>query len=276
VADAYALGALAVLADARAALEELAALAGGAPAPRPDVAAAVERWHGAVERDVAPSEGERMTQGQVYRVLNRACRAGDWVVAAAGSPPGDLLKLWEVAPGSSAHIEFAFSCMGHELPAALGIRLADPGAGEVFAVIGDGTYLMAPTELVTAAQEGLNVTIVVLVNQGYQSIHALQRATLGRGFGNEFGVRVDYAANALSLGAAAWDAASVEQLEAALAAAREHDGPALIACEVEPRRMVLGSGAWWDLGVVEASADRQTLELAAAHARGAEGQRFYG
>jgi 3D-(3,5/4)-trihydroxycyclohexane-1,2-dione acylhydrolase (decyclizing) len=154
--------------------------------------------------------------------------------------------------------------------------MADPSAGEVLAVIGDGTYLMAPTELVTAAQEGLKVTVVVLVNQGYQSIHALQRATIGRSFGNEFGVRVDYAANARSLGTAAWDVSSPEQLEAALAAAREHPGPALIACAVEPRRMLLGSGAWWDLGVVEASPDQQTRELAAAHASGAEAQRFFG
>jgi 3D-(3,5/4)-trihydroxycyclohexane-1,2-dione acylhydrolase (decyclizing) len=275
VGDAHAIGALPVLADARAALEALTAEA-DAPAARPDVAAATERWNAAVERDLAPVEGERMTQGHVYRALNRACRAGDWVVAAAGSPPGDLLKLWEVPSGSSAHIEFAFSCMGHELPAALGIRMAEPDAGEVFAVIGDGTYLMAPTELVTAAQEGLKVTVVVLVNQGYQSIHALQRATIGRGFGNEFGVRVDYAANARSLGAAAWAVATVEQLAAALTAAREHPGPALIACEVEPRRTLLSAGAWWDLGVPGTSPDPQTRELAAAHARGAERQRYYG
>jgi 3D-(3,5/4)-trihydroxycyclohexane-1,2-dione acylhydrolase (decyclizing) len=89
-------------------------------------------------------------------------------------------------------------------------------------------------------------------------------------------VRVDYAANARSLGAAAWHAATVEQLDGALDAAREHPGPAVIACDVEPRRTLLGSGAWWDLGVPEVSPDPQIRELAAAHARGAEGQRFYG
>jgi 3D-(3,5/4)-trihydroxycyclohexane-1,2-dione acylhydrolase (decyclizing) len=129
---------------------------------------------------------------------------------------------------------------------------------------------------VTAAQEQLKVTVVVLVNGGYRSIESLQRATLGRGFGNEFGVPVDYAANARSLGAAAWNATSVEQFAAALAAAREHPGPALIACEVEPRRTVLSAGAWWDLGVPEVSPDPQIRELAAAHARAGEGQRFYG
>jgi 3D-(3,5/4)-trihydroxycyclohexane-1,2-dione acylhydrolase (decyclizing) len=273
--DAHALAALPVIADARLALDALAAELEPAP-PRPEIAAAVERWHAAVARDLAPVDGERMTQGAVYRTLNAACRPGDWVVAAAGSPPGDLLKLWEVPPGSSAHIEFAFSCMGHELPAALGIRLADSAAGEIFAVIGDGTYLMAPGELVTAVQEQLKVTVVVLVNGGYRSIEALQRATLGRAFGNEFGVGVDYAANARSFGAAAWHAKTVAALEDALAAAREHPGPALIACAVEPRRTVLGSGAWWDLGVAQVSEDPQIRELAAAHARAGEGQRFYG
>jgi 3D-(3,5/4)-trihydroxycyclohexane-1,2-dione acylhydrolase (decyclizing) len=275
-ADAHALGALALVADARAALEALADELGEAREPRPDVDAATERWRSAVERDLAPVDGEKMTQGHVYRTLNAACRAGDWVVAAAGSPPGDLLKLWDVPAGSSTHIEFAFSCMGHELPAALGIRMAEPDAGEIFAVIGDGTYLMAPTELVTAVQERLKLTVVVLVNGGFQSIHALQRATVGRSFGNEFGVPVDYAANARSLGCAAWEAGTVDELATALEAARAHPGPALIACDVEPRRMLLGSGAWWDLGVPEASADPRTRELAAAHARGAERQRFYG
>jgi 3D-(3,5/4)-trihydroxycyclohexane-1,2-dione acylhydrolase (decyclizing) len=274
-ADAHALGALPVVADARAALDALAAEL--APAPlRPAVAAAKERWRAAIDEDVAP--GGPMTQGHVYRTLNAACRPGDWVVAAAGSPPGDLLKLWETPPGSSAHIEFAFSCMGHELPAALGIRMAEPAAGEIFAVIGDGTYLMAPSEIVTAVQERLKVTVVVLVNGGYRSIEGLQLATLGRSFGNEFGVDVDYAANARSLGAAAWHVASVEELEDALDAARDLSPPTpgLIACAVEPQRALLGSGAWWDLGIPEVSSDPQVRELAAAHARAGEGQRFYG
>jgi 3D-(3,5/4)-trihydroxycyclohexane-1,2-dione acylhydrolase (decyclizing) len=283
--DAHTMGAQPLVADARAALEALTRELDGASVSAPyaaEVAGAVARWRAAVERDLAPREGERMSQGQVYRALNRACGPGDWLVAAAGSPPGDLLKLWEPPAGSFAHIEFAFSCMGHELPAGLGIRLAAPDAGEVFVVIGDGTYLMAPTELVTAVQEQLPVTVIVLVNGGYQSIHALQRSTLGRGFGVEFldrdgaEVEVDYVGNARSLGCAAWRADTVERLESALEAARAHPGPALIACEVEPRRMLLGSGAWWDLGVPQLSADPQTRELAAAHARGAEGQRFYG
>jgi 3D-(3,5/4)-trihydroxycyclohexane-1,2-dione acylhydrolase (decyclizing) len=265
-ADARHLGAIPVVADARAALEALSrALDGWRPPPN-DAGGARRRWDAAVARDLA---GEPLSQGQVVRALNRTARAGDWVVAAAGSPPGDLLKLWEVPPGASAHLEFGFSCMGHELPAGIGIRLAQPDAGEIVVVIGDGTFLMSPTELVTAVQERLKVTVLVLVNGGYQSIHSLQLGTVGASFGNEFRARtreggapdgelvdIGYAALARALGCGAWRADTLEELDRALDEARAAEGPALIECHVAPRRMVLGSGAWWDVGVGEPGAQR--------------------
>jgi 3D-(3,5/4)-trihydroxycyclohexane-1,2-dione acylhydrolase (decyclizing) len=272
-ADARQLGGLPLVADARVALEALDAALGGRRAPAAHeeaVRAAQARWRDAVAADLAPRDGERMSQGQVLAALNASFGAGDWVVAAAGSPPGDLLKLWQPPPGSFTHIEFAFSCMGHEIPAALGIRLADPDAGEVVAVIGDGTYLMAPTELVTAVERELKITIVLLVNCGHQSIHALQRSVLGAGFGTEWRAVVDYAANARSLGCEAWTAASPDELASALREARAQPRPGVIVCPVEPHRMLLGSGAWWDLGVPE------TSERALAHREGAARQRFHG
>jgi 3D-(3,5/4)-trihydroxycyclohexane-1,2-dione acylhydrolase (decyclizing) len=278
-ADAHRLGAAPLVCDARAGLEALAAALAGhrtAPAFREEVAAARRRWDDALAADLAPRAGERMSQAQALRAVNQAARPGDWVVAAAGSPPGDLLRLWSCPPGSSAHLEFGFSCMGHELPAGLGIRMADPGAREVFVVIGDGTYLMAPTELATAVAERLKVTVVVLVNGGYRSIEALQQATVGDGLGTQFRSEVDYAANAESLGCRAWEADTVEALRAALAEARAHDGPALIACRVEPRRLLTGSGAWWDLGVAEVSGREEVRRRAAEHAAGQARQRYLG
>jgi 3D-(3,5/4)-trihydroxycyclohexane-1,2-dione acylhydrolase (decyclizing) len=272
-ADARALGALPVVADARVALDALDRALDGWRAPDAHVRSVGEarrRWEEAVEADLAPRLGERMSQGQVLRALNAAARPGDWVVAAAGSPPGDLLKLWEVPSGADAHIEFGFSCMGHELPAGIGIRLARPDAGEVVVVIGDGTFLLSPTELVTAIQERAKVTVLVLVNSGFQSIHSLQLATVGSSFGNEFRIRdaetgapagrvvdVDYACLARALGCAALRADTLDELDAALERAREEAGPVLIECHVEPRRMVLGSGAWWDVGVAEPGAAEQ-------------------
>jgi 3D-(3,5/4)-trihydroxycyclohexane-1,2-dione acylhydrolase (decyclizing) len=193
-----------------------------------------------------------------------------------------------VPAGASAHIEFGFSCMGHELPAGIGIRLADPGAGQVLVIIGDGTFLLSPTELVTAVQERAPVVTVVFVNHGYQSIHTLQLGTVGRSFGNEFRVRsdgsgapdaeyvaVDYAGIARSLGCRAWRAETLDELRAAIAGARAAGGPALIECRVEPRRMLLGSGAWWDLGVAQEAEDQVTRDLASAHAAGAAAQRYF-
>jgi 3D-(3,5/4)-trihydroxycyclohexane-1,2-dione acylhydrolase (decyclizing) len=196
-------------------------------------------------------------------------------VAPAAPPPGDLLKLWRCPPGSSAHLEFAFSCMGHEIPAGLGIRLADPAAGEVLVVIGDGTYLMAPTELVTAAQERLKVTVVVLVNGGFQSIHQLQRASVGRSFGTEFRDDVDYAANAESLGCAAFRARTAADLEEALDAARAEARPCVVECHVDPVPAP-ASGAWWDLGVPEASGDDEAMRAAERQRSGAARRRHYG
>jgi 3D-(3,5/4)-trihydroxycyclohexane-1,2-dione acylhydrolase (decyclizing) len=173
--------------------------------------------------------------------------------------------------------------MGHEIPAGLGIRMADEAAGEVLVVIGDGTYLMAPTELVTAVQEDLKITVVVLVNGGYQSIHELQRASVARSFGTEFRrgsgdgeiVAIDYAANAASLRCAAFRAATAAELERALDAAREGSRPAVIACQVEATPAP-PSGAWWDLGVPEASGDADVARAAARQREGAARQRWFG
>ena len=121
-------------------------------------------------------------------ILNDEAKAGDTVVAAAGSPPGDLHKLWDVSGGAACHLEFGFSCMGYEIPAGLGVRMAQP-QGEVFVFIGDGTYLMNPTELVTASQEGLKITLVISENHGFQCIRQLQMGRAGHSFGNEFRAR---------------------------------------------------------------------------------------
>ena len=130
----------------------------------------------------------RISQGELIGALNEAARPGDTIIAAAGGPPGDLQKLWDATGGRHCHLEFGFSCMGYELPAALGVRLAQP-EGEVNALIGDGTFLMNPTELATAAQEGLKVTVVISDNHGFQVIRRLQMTRTGRHFGNEMRFR---------------------------------------------------------------------------------------
>ena len=204
--DAFKQGAVPVLADARLALEALleagraagvtgaagAAGGGGAAFPgyRQEVAEAQAHWEKVVRTEAyAAHPGEAMSEGQVIQVLNRESTGADTVVAAAGGPPGNILKLWDGANGSRCHIEFGFSCMGYELPAGLGVRMAAGSEGEVFVYVGDGTFLLNPMELVTALQERLKVTVVVIDNHGFQVIRRLQMGRAGHAFGNELRAR---------------------------------------------------------------------------------------
>ena len=183
--DAYKQGALPVTADAREALTALTAAAREAGI-RPDGAYLAEvkgrldaHSRSLREEVFVDNPGEAMSQARLIRTLNDEARDGDCVIAAAGSPPGDLHRLWDVTGGAACYLEFGYSCMGWELPAGLGTRMAGTH-DEVYVYIGDGTYLMNPTELMTAMQEGLKVTVVISENHGYQIIRALQMARAGR------------------------------------------------------------------------------------------------
>jgi 3D-(3,5/4)-trihydroxycyclohexane-1,2-dione acylhydrolase (decyclizing) len=282
--DAHKLGGLPLVADAKLGLQALSEALADWRAPEDWQARARterESWRAELADDLRPRDGERLTQGQALRALNEQMGPRDWLVVASGTPHVDVHKLWDSARGERCLMEVGFSCMGGEIPAALGVRMARPEAEEIYAVIGDGTYLMGNTgELVTARQHGQKITLIVFENGGYQSIHGLQRARTGRSFGLEFldrggeYVDVDYRANAASLGCAAVRVTTEEELRGALQAARDEPGPAAIVVAVEPRRMLLDSRCWWDVGVAETSDRPETRELAAAHAQGRELQRF--
>jgi 3D-(3,5/4)-trihydroxycyclohexane-1,2-dione acylhydrolase (decyclizing) len=205
------------------------------------------------------------------------------VVAAAGWAPGDLLKAWRVPEGSRAHLEFGFSCMGHEIPAALGVRMHEGDSGEIFVLIGDGTFLMGASELLTSVQERWKLTVVVLDNGGYGSIDALARSRSGASIGNRFVARadgrplsVDFAANAESFGCAGGRADDAEALAAWLREARAGDVTTVIHCPTRPGRPLIDTGAFWDLGVPEAAEDEAARALAGSHAEArARLQRHY-
>jgi 3D-(3,5/4)-trihydroxycyclohexane-1,2-dione acylhydrolase (decyclizing) len=288
-ADAAKLSATAVVADAREALTAIgnALRAVGWAAEdgfADEVCARVGGWRVELAADVAARPAGPMGQGEVLRTVNEAARAGDWVVAAAGWQPGDLLKLWEAPAGSFTHIEFGFSCMGHEIPAGLGIRMHEGAdAGEVLVVIGDGTFLMNPTELVTAGQEGLKITVVLLDNGGYGSIGGLAESSSGASVGNAFRrrgadgllpdgdhVEVDHAALARAMSCAGVVARTTDELARALDAARVGDTTTVIVCPVAAGRPLLGSGAFWEVGVAEVGAEAER----AVRDAGAEAQRY--
>jgi 3D-(3,5/4)-trihydroxycyclohexane-1,2-dione acylhydrolase (decyclizing) len=229
-----------------------------------------------------------MSQGQLIRVLNEEAQPGDTIVAAAGAPPGDLHKMWDATGGRNCHLEFGFSCMGYEIPAGIGVRLAQP-QGEVFVLVGDGTYLMNPTEIVTSMQEGLKITVIISENHGYQVIRQLQMARAGRSFGNEFRARekssgrlegeyltIDFAGNAESLGARVWKATTPDQVRSALREARAEQRPCAIVVETEKHRYLPGSEVWWDVAPAEATNDALTQELRTQYEKDRKSyQKFY-
>jgi 3D-(3,5/4)-trihydroxycyclohexane-1,2-dione acylhydrolase (decyclizing) len=292
--DAYKEGALPIVADAREALRAVLQAAREArlqpdPAYRQEIAAARQGWQRKVEEELVPQvPGEAMSQAHLIMTLNEAARPGDTVITAAGGPPGDLLQLWDTSGGSNCHLEFGYSCMGYELPAGLGVRMAQP-EGEVYVFIGDGTYLMNPSELVTAMQENLKVTVVIADNHGYQIIRRLQMARTGRSFGNEFRARdkktnrlegeylpIDFVKNAESFGARAWHVTTREELRNALREAREESRSCVIVAEVEKHRYLPVSGAWWDVAPAEVTNDPVTRELRAEYEHNRERlQRFH-
>jgi 3D-(3,5/4)-trihydroxycyclohexane-1,2-dione acylhydrolase (decyclizing) len=311
-ADTRKQGAVGILTDARLGLAALTEALGGYTTDaqwQETVTSAKERWApiraAALDPDVAVRLEDYpdatvtdavLTQPQLIGLLQEHARSGDTIIAAAGGPPGDLQKVWDATDGRHCHLEFGFSCMGYELPAAMGVRLAEGDTGSrITTFIGDGTFLMAPTELVTAAQEGLDVTIVVSENHGYQVIHRLQMFRNGREFGNEFRYRaddlvlgrkssrlegdyldVDLRKIAEGLGATAIRATTADEVRQALSSTRDTKGAVVLVVPTVPHADLPGGDVWWDVAPAEVSGVESVRERRAEYevARGA--QRWFG
>jgi len=261
---------IALVGDARATLERLTELLEGHAVDedyRAECARLAAEWDGEVARLYALSQ-DPPAQSAVIGAVNDAAGPRDVVVCAAGSMPGDLHKLWRTRDPKGYHVEYGYSCMGYEIPAGLGVKLAAPDR-EVFVLVGDGSYLMLPGELVTAVQEGVKLTIVLVDNRGYASIGALSRSLGTEGFGTVQPVEVDLAANAASLGARVLRAGTVEDLRAALEEARAETQTTVIVVPTDREAVGVPSyESWWDVPVAEVSdtasvrAAREAYELA--------------
>ena len=277
--DAFKMGALPIVGDARESLKALT-VAVHKKKLKPnqkylsEVSDAKGKWEDRLEREVFHKfPGELLNDGQLTKILFEESKSGDIAVGASSSLVGNLLRMWDATKLRPSFLEFGYSCMGYELPAGLGTRMALNG-GEVYVCMGDGTYLMNPMELVTAVQEGLKVTVIVSVNQGYQCILAHQLHRVGHSFGNEFRRRdpktnrlegdfltIDYAKNAESLGACAWRVKTEDELRSALREARAEIAPCVIVAETEKYRYTPASDLWWDVSVAEVSDDPVTKGL---------------
>ncbi|MEU7319362.1 3D-(3,5/4)-trihydroxycyclohexane-1,2-dione acylhydrolase (decyclizing) [Streptomyces griseoviridis] len=269
--DAHKLAASSLVADARTGLDALTeALAGHRvdAGYEAEYRAGKERWERVVAAAYRGDDDAVPTQTQVLGALDAVVGDDDVVINAAGSLPGDLHKLWRARGRRQYHLEYGYSCMGYEIPAAIGVQQATPDT-PVWALVGDGTYLMMPTEIVTAVQEGLPVNLLLIQNHGYASIGGLSESVGGERFGTAYRYRaadgtfsgdplpVDLAANAGSLGMDVLRATTVRELRAALATARASDRPTCVYVETDTATATAPPAeAWWDVPVA-ATASRE-------------------
>ncbi|WP_181802999.1 3D-(3,5/4)-trihydroxycyclohexane-1,2-dione acylhydrolase (decyclizing) [Streptomyces shenzhenensis] len=270
--DGHKLAGLPLVADARSGLAELRKALDGhrtADSYVTEYTEDKERWEQRVDACYEADEPDvRPTQPQVLGALDALVDETDVLVNAAGSLPGDLHRMWRARSRDQYHLEYGYSCMGYEIPAAIGVKLAAP-EHNVWALVGDGTYLMMPTEIVTAVQEGIAVKVLLVQNHGYASIGGLSEAVGGERFGTAYRfpsddgsftgapLPVDLAANAASLGMRVLRAKTVRDLRAALAEARAADTPTCVYVETETADTVSGpppAQAWWDVPVAETAA----------------------
>jgi 3D-(3,5/4)-trihydroxycyclohexane-1,2-dione acylhydrolase (decyclizing) len=263
---------IALVGDARATLERLAELLQGWSVDddyRAEAARLNREWDEEVARLYSLAHEPLPAQSEVIGVVNDAAAPDAVVVCAAGAMPGDLHKLWRTRDPKGYHVEYGYSTMGYEIAGGLGIKLAAPDR-DVYVLVGDGSYLMLSSEIVTAVQERLKLTIVLVDNRGYNSIGSLSRSLGLDGFGTLYRYRrsgalpvdsdestdylpVDLAANAESLGAKVIRAGSIDELRAGLEAAESEPGVTVIAIEVDRYEGVPAYSSWWDVAVAEVS-----------------------
>lgn len=274
--DVVKLGGVSVAADAREGLAALrAALLDRAYRSGYDTAELAglkADWDQEVERLFTMDLQEGLAQTRALGVINRFLGEEDIVLLASGSLPGDMHRLWRTERPGTYHAEYGFSCMGYEVSGALGAALAEPDR-HVYAVLGDGGYLMLHSELVTSLQENRKITLLLFDNHGYQCIHSLQRSQGSDGFGNEFRRRdaagggltgaylpIDFAAHARSMGAKAYTATTAEELQEALIQAKQEPCTTLIDIKVVPGSHTDGYDSWWRVGVPEVSSSPKVVE----------------
>lgn len=288
--QAHKLDAVAVVADARDALEKLSqALEGYRTAYCGEIEAAVSRWNREYDRLAGISFGEgyvpeindanaqsafryakdvnaQLTQTTALAAINRLIDAGDSVIGASGSLPGCMQRMWRARSQDTYNMEYGYSCMGYEISGALGVKLAIGDGHEVYAMVGDGSFIMLHSELLTAVQEHKKINICVFDNASFGCINNLQVGQGNQSLCTELRYRnpetgrhdgsfisVDFAAIGRAYGAQAYTIRTLDELEKAMEEAKSiHDRPVVFDMKVLPKSMTDGYGSWWRVGSVEA------------------------
>ncbi len=290
--DANKLSARPIVADAKRALKSLrselqeASYAGTATDYRNEVKSLKETWDAKVTELRTPEEGSGLLgELAVIGLVNETVGGKATVVCAAGGMPGELLRLWRPEDPKAYHLEYGFSCMGYEIAGGLGVKLAEPER-EVVVMVGDGSYLMMNSEIVTAVGEGLKMTVVLVDNHGYQCILGLQRAVGVADFGNELRYRdsgtkeltggyipVDFQKHAEAMGAKSIVAQTAQELKKALSDAKNDNRVTVIVVPVDPDKRMPGMGTWWDVPVAEVSGEEKTRKTRETYEKATESQR---
>ncbi|MEN9736410.1 MAG: hypothetical protein RL129_1121 [Actinomycetota bacterium] len=297
--DAFKQGATPILGDAKLSITALSKALGGYKVPSEwsaEVKTQIADWKSVRDNAInpdnlfdkknvpdSPNTDAVLTQGQLIALMHESSKSGDVIITAAGGPPGDILKVWDATNGRFTHTEFGYSCMGYEIPAAIGVRFATPDQNKrVVTFIGDGTFVMAPTEIVTAAQEGLNLTIVISENHGYQVIRRLQMWRVGNHYANEFRYRqdgpmvsesaeapgkaprlegdylnIDLVKMAEGMGAKTYRPVTAEEVRKVLAETRSVKGPIVIVVPTVQHALLPASEVWWDVAPAEVDSGSQ-------------------
>jgi len=258
--DAMKHGAMPLLADARVGLGELSSALGDHTSPA-SIDGLKKDWFAKVDPlTAAPSDSNALaTDMQVIGAVQRSAGDHSVVMCAAGTMPGELHKLWKANRPMSYHMEYGFSCMGYEIAGAMGIKMAEPER-DVLCFTGDGTYMMANSEMATATMMGISFTVIVTDNRGFGCINRLQMGTGGAEFNNllkdavhETPSAIDFAAHAASMGATSVKVSSISELEEALAKRGDITGPYVIVIDTDPYPSTPHGGSWWEVGVPEVS-----------------------
>jgi 3D-(3,5/4)-trihydroxycyclohexane-1,2-dione acylhydrolase (decyclizing) len=259
--DAMKHGAEPLCCDALIGLKQVSEALGDHCAEAPS-SALKEAWFAAVDPlTAAPRDDIQSPSDQhVIGAVQRSSGPDTVVMCAAGTMPGELHKLWKAPRPGAYHMEYGYSCMGYEIAGAMGIKMAQPDR-EVICMIGDGSYMMANSELATAAMLGIDMTVVITDNRGYGCINRLQMGTGGAEFNNLLDhsyhvnpANIDFAAHAASMGAASVHVSSITELEDALQRSKSAKGPFVIVIDTDPYPSTPDGGFWWDVAVPEVSA----------------------
>ncbi|KQI70265.1 3D-(3,5/4)-trihydroxycyclohexane-1,2-dione hydrolase [Loktanella sp. 3ANDIMAR09] len=277
--DAMKHGAVPLQSDALIGLQELGDLLKGHVSPGA-VDGLKSDWFAQVDPLTDAPDGNTLaTDMQVIGAVQRAAHEQTVVMCAAGTMPGELHKLWKAGKPGSYHMEYGFSCMGYEIAGAMGIKMAEPHR-DVICFTGDGTYMMANSEMATAAMMGIPFTVVVTDNRGYGCINRLQMGTGGAEFNNLLdhaiggeNSRIDFAKHAESMGAVSIKVSSIAELEQALTRRAEAKGPYVIVIDTDPYPSTEPGGTWWDVGVPEVSTRAEVNAARAAYETNKKKQR---